>query len=360
MPPIPSFLRLDERLRWLKSPKIIINALACGIAYLFVKYRLIELQRVSSWIVDSFRGKTFWEVLEVVLIPILVAFMVWFLQRREDQQRAENRMAANKEEALQAYFDRILAVDPSLDWAMQRSAIKARTISILKYFANDPLKKDAVISFLADLELLGTDFLKCTDLSKANLSGFMLAKASLEGVDLSHANLERAILNGAVFYRFGGAISTLKEARLVWAEMINTNLERCILEGSDLSMATLDYAIMEYAVLKRANLSGANLFGARLRNADLRNADLRDSLLRDADLRKANLEGAILCGANRSWSNLKAVNFRMSELCRIGAADLEGANLQGVRWNRNTRWPPREVLSKARNLPVELKKLFDL
>jgi uncharacterized protein YjbI with pentapeptide repeats len=275
-------------------------------------------------------GKTLWDWLSLLGVPITLVLLGYKFQRIQ-QQRAEElakeqrELAADetKEEVLQVYFDRLsaLLLDKNLlviaaEINSQESkellkteekelldssvdVIRARTLSILRRFRNDGERKGIVIRFLIEADVM----------SKLNLS--------LRGADLSFADLQRADLRGV---------------NLIEADISSANL-----------------------VL--ANLSDANLSGANLRGADLAVADLSNASLRDADLTGAKL-GAILRGADLTKANLTDANLERAILCdadlnsaKLYGADIRGANLYGAKINGVD-------LSGIKNLsPTELKSV---
>jgi len=207
-------------------------------------------------------GKTLWDWLSVLGVPFSFALLgVWF-QRREqkrsdEQAELEKEIAAanQREEALQAYFDRLstllvdknlIAVadkvkqaketegmqpDPAIDEQKELlsaavDVIRARTLSILRQFGEDGERKSSVIRFLLEAEVI----------SKLNLSLF--------GVNLSHVNL-------------------------VGADLCSANLRRANLSSADLRQINLSDAN-----LRRINLSDANLCSTNLSNANLYEANL--------------------------------------------------------------------------------------
>jgi uncharacterized protein YjbI with pentapeptide repeats len=265
-------------------------------------------------------GKTLWDwgsLLGVPLVvPLLLAILGYVLQ---EQQRkiADNE---TKEEVLQTYFDRlsVLLIDKNLIALSNKlnsnnieteekellesslDVIRARTLSILRRFENDVERKNNVISFLIETEIVGK--------SNLNLSGANLQGAKLQGAELSGANLQGAKLQGAE------------------------------LQGAELSGANL-----QGAKLQGAELSGANLQGAKLQGAELELAILWDAKLQWAKLQGANFWGADLSGAN----------FWGADLSR---ANLEGADLKDIEWNSETVWPDKSAVVNARNIPEKLKK----
>jgi hypothetical protein len=229
-------------------------------------------------------GKTLWDWLSLLGVPLSLAILGYWLQQvqqkraedlaKEQQKRAEDlakeqrELAAEetKEEVLQVYFDRlsVLLVDKNLlaisaelgtkEWNGRSTAeerelldsavdvIRARTLSILRRFEKDLERKNSVIRFLIEADIVSK--LKL-NLSKADLSKADLSKANLSNANLSNANLSKANLRGA-------------------------NLSKADLSGADLIVANLSKAD-----LSGANLSGANLSGARgLTEDHLQNAKL--------------------------------------------------------------------------------------
>ncbi|MEB3310381.1 MAG: pentapeptide repeat-containing protein [Snowella sp.] len=267
-------------------------------------------------------GKTLWDWQSILGVPLTLAILGYWLQQlqqkraeefaKEQQERAEKatnvqqEIAANenKEEVLQAYFDRIsvLLIDKNLIAIATKIAsntatdeekelldsskniIRARTLSILRRFKDDADRKTSVIKFLIDSDIVRK--LKL-NLSKFNLSEAVLYKAALEEVNLELANLNKAYLS---------------EAKL--------------------NGANLKWAYLEFANLKGANLEGANL-------------------------EETNLKGANFPEVNLEFANLKGANLELADLANIS-------------WNSHTQWPDKNELAKAINIPDKLRKELGL
>ena len=110
-------------------------------------------------------------------------------------------------------------------------------------------------------------------------------------------------------------------------------------QREDLSVANLRGADLFRADLRGADLSWADLRGANLSWADLRGANLSGTNLSTANLSTANLSGARLTGANLREANLREANLSTANVTK---ADLREANLFGLVWSRDTRWPDRD------------------
>lgn len=333
---------------WLTENQWWINFLALALAA-FAVVRAFQKSNWAPWM--GFSGKTTWDWLSLLGVPLTLALLGYILQRQE-RSRAE-RVA--KEEILQVYFDRLstLLIDKNilaiaknpmisgngelLDASI--NVIRARTLSILRRFEGDPKRIDSVIRFLresgvfskAGLHFDGADFIDA-DLRDTNLGGISLREAKLTGANLTYASLSKANLQGA----------HLREANLVGAQLRKANLARAYLAEANLT---------------RANLAEANLQGAHLREANLQEAYLRGANLRGAYLKGANLQEACLSGANLQES--------FGEGNPQGGANLERANLQGtdltnIQWDDKTQWPDPTEVAKARNIPEGLKQQLGL
>jgi hypothetical protein len=257
-------------------------------------------------------GKTLWDWLTVVGVPIYITFLgiayqliqqnravkVAQEQRERDEKLAKEQreIAADetKEEVLQVYFDRLsmLLVDKNLlaiaskvyapetqgnegqskneatleEQELLDSAvdvIRARTLSILRRFENDQDRKTSVIRFLIEADIVNKLRLS---LRGADLSGANLFAADLSGADLKGANLKGANLKGA----------NLLEADLIEANLSGANLSGATLKGAKLTLANLSAVNLKMADLLGADLLGAELLGANLSGARFRNRDLTE------------------------------------------------------------------------------------
>jgi hypothetical protein len=203
----------------------------------------------------GFRGKTFWNWLELLIVPLALAGIgFWFtVQQDARQQQIENQRAqqaqkienqrtqqAQKIENQRAEAERELAVQRAQDEALQayldqmsglllerdlraseedsevRTLARARTLTVLERL--DPSRKTALMQFLVEADLVqrvdGRDpiiSLRGADLSGANLLNANLSEADLFSANLSEADLWNANLRDA----------DLSEADLSGADLIN-------------------------------------------------------------------------------------------------------------------------------------------
>jgi uncharacterized protein YjbI with pentapeptide repeats/endonuclease YncB( thermonuclease family) len=168
-----------------------------------------------------------------------------------------------------------------------------------------------------------------------DLHGRDLKDAFIGGKHLSFADLSGANLSNAVLSH-----STLRFTDLHGS---GTNLSKADLSFADLSGADLRDARLNSANLTEANLRGAHLAGAQLRDAKLDGAHFDGADLREADLRSALLVGTHLQDALLDDADLRGADFRED----FRPAELDGAALNGVRTDSDTKWPHRFDLERA-------------
>lgn len=212
--------------------------------------------RSKGW--TGFTGKTLWDWLQLLIVPIVLAgggylFGTW--QHNVDQQQALDQQQAT---ILQTYLDNVQ--DLLLNHNLLKSSpinthnpyydvavlARARTLEALQGL--DPERKGRLLVFLHDANLI--TFPK-TDNDVPIIS--------LYGADLSSANLNHTFLYSTSFLH---------------ANLSGANLSDTLLYYSSLRDANLSYTNLQHADLNPADLSGANLFHANLSGADLSNTVL--------------------------------------------------------------------------------------
>jgi uncharacterized protein YjbI with pentapeptide repeats len=190
--------------------------------------------RRGWWRWTGFANKTFWDWLQLLLVPAMLALVGSLLaaaQENIQQQAEESRAQDAQDEALQTYIEGMgnLVLDEGLLTSQEdeevRTLARARTLTVLGQV--DGARKRSVVQFLYEAQLIQKDK------PIVPLSGADLTDADLSGADLRGANLRVADLRGAY-------------------------LSRAVLFGADLSDA-----VLFDADLSDARLSGADLSGIR-------------------------------------------------------------------------------------------------
>ena len=165
----------------------------------------------------------------------------------------------------------------------------------------EPFDREKFLELLKESKTKATDYLRCVNLSGADLSNTNLSNTDLSGADLSNADLSNTNLSNADLSSADLRYTNLRGAGLSSADLEYTNLS-----NADLSSADLGYTNLSNADLSSADLGYTNLRGADLSDANLRGADLSNTNLGDANLRGANLKYASLSG---SKGLLDAINY---------------------------------------------------
>jgi len=298
-------------------------------AFIFLVVQLILAGYSISWTGfgsytlangDFVREKTFWDWMELLIIPLVLALGAFFLNRseralehqiaaertKEDRRLADERaklereiaIDRQREAALQNYLDRMseLLLERKLLTTKDtkvRNVARVRTLTVLQGL--DARRKGQVIKFLYE-------------------SGLIIGKekviVDLSGADLQFVELEETELSGANFMDVN-----LDDSKFHAANLVNACFERASLINVDFEVATLSNASMDFA----------NLLLAKLSNASLDNA-----FLFGADLGGANLSNAFLVGANLSQAHFVSIppDIPAANLYQV---DLTNADLTGAR-----------------------------
>lgn len=199
----------------------------------------------------GFVGKTLWDWMELLVIPLVLAIGAFYLERSEravdcktaeDRAKLERELATDRQQeaALQAYLDRMaeLLLKEKQGESEDERVLKVKRVRTLTVMRGlNAARNRIVLRFLRDVGLVG------------NQESTLIMYASLEGTDLEGIDIGL------------------------------TNLQGANLKGSN----------PQGAILESANLESVNLEGANLQEAFLRGANLQDAFLRDT-----NLEGASL------------------------------------------------------------------
>jgi uncharacterized protein YjbI with pentapeptide repeats len=237
------------------------------------------------------RGKTLWDWMDLLLVPLGLAFVAFFLNRIEKQKEESHA----QENILQSYLDNmthlllekgLLTSEPG---AEIRIIARARTLTALH--ALDPRRKGTIVQFLHESHLI-----------RSSAENQII---SLKEADLNGANLRNMRLKGV-------------------------NLSEAFLEYADLSNVDMRYANLTKAHLSNSNLSGAFMKWAKLQEAELTKSNLRGAYLRLTDLSRAVLRGANLQEAVLDQAVVKETNISKASLSRASFLDVDLTGLLGA------------------------------
>jgi uncharacterized protein YjbI with pentapeptide repeats len=223
--------------------------------------------RVINW---GLEGKTFWNWMELLFVPVVLASAAWFLDMSQTGQQVARENSRikdanaiederNKIGILNNYrrsitdlvsSAKLLEHDRFSDIALTARAL---TISTLPQLGGD--QKGALLRFLFEIRLVaGPDRERAVlDLMNADFRGAQLHDASLNSALLKDVNLEGADLSKA-FLHF---------TRFYEARMVGANLREADLMEAGFSGAYLQDADFTGADLEGVDFQGAWLLGVK-------------------------------------------------------------------------------------------------
>lgn len=201
--------------------------------------------------------KTLWDWLQLLLIPLVLALLVTWLNIRQ-AQISDLATEEHQQEGLLVTYERdisalLLSKDNSLMTAPQNAPVatvaQAMTTTALYRLRQDPDRQGLLVQFLYNVHLIMIHNPAFPDTMKEPQ---IYLSSIRDKIDLSTINLENAYLNNA----------NLWDTRLCGARLKGANLEEAYLEDADLEGADLEGADLEGAKLEDANLNYANLKNA--------------------------------------------------------------------------------------------------
>jgi uncharacterized protein YjbI with pentapeptide repeats len=247
----------------------------------------------------GFCGKTAWDFLDLLLVPILVGLLAvgltaWF--NVQQSQRAQAIATQQRQyDAVQEYMDKMTdlilsdregGLRSSKEGSDLRKLARARTLTVV--LALNGERKRIIVTFLYEARLLEAPN-PIVDIGGASLEDAHLQRNPYVGVDLQGTYLNDSSdedQRGASLRKCDLRDAYLRDADLGDADLTRADLARAHLNDSpdkdkvgtvliraDLSKANLSKAHLGKANLSEANLSEANLRGAKgVANEQLRAA----------------------------------------------------------------------------------------
>lgn len=258
---------------------------------------------------DYHRGKTLWDLLQLLIIPLVLAGVGLLFNRSETIRQESISLDRQQEEALQSYLNNMenLLFERNLRTADRNSEVRdiarARTLTVLHGL--DPGRKSAVITFLYEAALI----YKSNASSNVSYPIIGLGGADLVGADLKYTLLDQVSFRGANLNNAQLQGSHLWDADLVHADLVGANLER---------------AYLWHTSFFRANLQEANLWGADLEYTSFLFSDLQNADLRYTHLQGTNFEGANLTNARVDLDSLEFVELSERTIMPDGTKYYDG------------------------------------
>ena len=248
-------------------------------------------------------AKTLWDLLDLVIVPIVLAMGAWYLKKEDVKLEREIEESRAQETSLEAYLNYMsdLLIERRLKEKdtdpATRDLAQIRTLTMLRRLSAN--RKNYLMGFLSDSGLMSIMSLNNANLRGVDLTGLytkMEPKAWEAGLDQSTFTTFLKEMEASLIPHELCSIN-LSNAKLCAADLSNANLTLTDLSGADLSAADLSGAKLNHArmfltKLSKANLTGAVLFEAKLAGADLSYADLSKADLSSAVLNQADLRNA--------------------------------------------------------------------
>lgn len=239
------------------------------------------------WAVLGFEGKKLWDFIQLLLIPIILAYAAQAINSDRARQEALNKYFDELATSLKSNLKGIGIVDVSkLPTDKQAEASKkndeirrnseelqviarAKTLTTLR-----DLDQSRVVQLLV--------FLKEANLIEQKKPLIKLSGANLSGIDLSNVNLSSVNLTGV----------NLSNANLSGARLCNTDLTAANLNNTNLNKSKLTGAIFNKSQLRNAKLHNSFVIGATFYKSKVEGADFSNSLFNnnnniDTDFSKA-------------------------------------------------------------------------
>lgn len=323
----------DEASDWARAQKIVKSPVRRSL-YTARQTGLIVAFPVRWWL-SGVSGKTSWQWLELLIVPLFLAMGAFYLENRVEQrqeriaterykQEAEIADSQAKQEVLDSYLEKMqgLMLDRGLRDSLEDSEVRsvARAITTTAIKELDDGRNALLINFLQESTLIQRDFDSTEDADSENKSNSkrinLVANLDLSGVNLRSTNLSNADLRFTNLSNADLRFTNLSDADLLNAFLRSADLSGAFLRGADLSAAHLSDATLRFADLSDAHLIFADLSDADLTAANLSDTDLGVADLRGADLDGALMRGAVLVGTNLRGADIEGGQIIGSHLCK--------------------------------------------
>jgi uncharacterized protein YjbI with pentapeptide repeats len=266
------------------------------------------LWRVWKW--TGIAEKKGWDFLQLLVIPVVLGLLGLWFNNAADMREQNLAKEQNRQDALVKYINEIAEniYSKQKNQTERISLLQAKTRATLQLLREDPERRDILITFLRESELLDIPEQK-----ESEPKPLLFEEINLRKADLSQADLRRVKLTKA-----------------------------------DLSNATLRAIHLNDADLKEANLSGADLSSNEPTWLDvlIRKIDGKNDTEKQTTLIKTNLKGAYLINAKLYGANLTKAN-------------LIGANLKNVSFNQKTKFDYALYNSEDPNNKTKFPEDFD-
>ena len=323
----PSFLRLALSA---------LGALALIFALLAMVAGLLILGYANDWTGlgdyispsgEFQRGKTLWDWLQLLVLPLVLAGTLGGLALwnwRSDRRQAELQLEHEREIAWKKLETEMELADLRSIADREASELQARTQRVV---AKDRLHEETLNAYLDRMsELVLERGLQTSDPDdEVRFVARARTLTALVGLDSERKGTILEFLYSAKLINLSDQVGNLMlQVDLVDTKRPPVDLTQADFSGSYLAASSLRGADLQEVDFRMADLRACDLSGANLRGADLSDADLtgakliqvnlREANMKNADLRSADLTGAILKGAQMLGAQLSETDMGKSDL----------------------------------------------
>ncbi|MBX3085412.1 MAG: pentapeptide repeat-containing protein [Anaerolineae bacterium] len=263
---------------------------------------------------SGLQGKTVWDWLELIIVPLVLAGGGLFLQRIESERVSRQEKLEKQREERQIAREKQQARDSLMDSIFQSYLDDMSSLMIVNH-----------LQTMLDIVTLNSRQKTALSGNDALHEGYV---AQLRQKLSSQESIDSEKLAAAV------AVVTVARARTVTAfnslDVDRRNLMTDFLRETGLVTGEQGTLLVDMG-LSHMDLSGTNFYKFNLAEANLINSDLSEANFFQANLIHANLHGANLSGADIGDTDLHFVD--------LGDAYLKNAHLENVRFNEKTALP---------------------
>ena len=273
------------------------------------------------------RGKTLWDWLELLLLPLVLtgtlsALVLW--KWRSDRRQAELQLEHEREIAWKKVEAELQMANLRTDSHREAAELQARTERVI---SKDRLHEESLNAYLDRMsELVLERGLQSSDSDdEVRLVARARTLTALVGLDGERKGTILEFLYSAKLINLSDPVGDLMlqvdlvDTKRPPVDLTQANFSGAYLAAASLRGADLQEVDFRMADLRACDLSGANLRGADLSDADLTGArmvqvNLREANLKDADLRSADLTGAVLKSSHMLGAQLSETDMGKSDL----------------------------------------------
>jgi uncharacterized protein YjbI with pentapeptide repeats len=286
-------LIISKFIRKLGTVKLVILVIIIFVVTLLIKLRFAGYVWLDFW---GFEGKTVWDVLDLLIVPISLVLFTTFITRRDTVE-------INIQDYMDFIFEKIRDVDLTNNKVIQRIQPVLQIKTDLIFTKLHQSQYEQVLQFLSSMKLLGYDSNKSPVI--------FLPSLNLENVSVSNLYL----LEQNMFY---------------------SSFNNCDFIDADFSKTNFTLATFQNCSLIKGNFSESFF-----QNTNFKNNRLALSLFYKSDLSEINFSWSDLTRAKFSKTCLIKVNFSHCVLynTKFENSIFENVVFKNTKYNQNTIWP---------------------